>query len=101
MKWNHRLVLFPDCQTIKVMEVYYDAQGNPWGCNNAAAIQTERDTDSTPQESIREQLEQMVQATREPVLNMATDFTGEAPKPEGETISLAELERFVDESRDQ
>ena len=43
-------------------------------------------TDSTPQESIREQLEQMIQATQEPILNMATDFTGEAPKLEGETI---------------
>lgn len=91
MGWNHRLVLFPDSQTVKVMEVYYDAQGKPWGCNNAAAIHTETDTDSTPQESIREQLEQMIQATQKPILSMATDFTGEAPKSEGETISLSDL----------
>lgn len=92
MGWNHRLVLFPDSQTVKVMEVYYDDQGLPWGCNNAAAIHTERDTDSEPQESIREQLEQMIQATREPILNMETDFTGTMPVPVdgGETINLSE-----------
>jgi hypothetical protein len=91
MNWNHRLVLFPDPQTVKVMEVYYDTQGKPWGCNNAAAIHTEHDSDSTTQESIREQLEQMIQATREPILNVATDFTGKAPEPEGETSSLSDL----------
>ena len=90
MGWNHRLVLFPESDATQVMEVYYDDQGKPWGCVKASAIHTERDNDSTPQESIREQLEDMIQATREPILNMATDFTGEAPKPEGETIDLSE-----------
>lgn len=83
MNWTHRLVLFPDSGVIKVMEVYYDAKGLPWGCNNAAAIHTEDDADS-PHESILGQLLDMARATREPVLNIATDFIGEAPKCQGE-----------------
>lgn len=88
MEWNHRLVLFPNDHIVNVMEVYYDDKGLPWGWCNATANHTERDTDSDPQKSIRRQLEQMIKATLEPVLNKDTDFTGVAPCPVGKTVSM-------------
>lgn len=78
MSWNHRLVLYPSSGAVRVMEVYYDNQGKPFGCSNAAAIYTD-DDGITPQESIQRQLEEMILATRKPILNMNTDFIGEPP----------------------
>jgi hypothetical protein len=76
MKWNHRLVFFPKEKSVGVMEVFYDADGVPWGYSKAAAIYQDESEGLTPQESIREQLEQMLRATDEPILNAHTDFIG-------------------------
>jgi hypothetical protein len=79
MEWNHRLVLSPKYKTVSVMEVFYSKDGVPWFCGRAEAVYDEDTSEGlTPQESIREQLEQMKEAIDKPILNLDKDF-GAAP----------------------
>lgn len=83
MYWNHRLVI--DSETspgvVGVCEVFYDNEDKPCLFGGAAAIydlSVDGHLANAPR-SIRIQLEQMVAATRKPVLIYPEDFVGKPP----------------------
>ena len=79
MSWNHRLVRDKDYPGIvKIREVFYDKNNDPWSYGSAEAYHSD-DWLGDAAASIREQLDGMVAATREPILQYPDDFTGNAP----------------------
>jgi len=85
--WNFRLVrdVAGNTARVRVAEVFYDEAGAPWAYGHSEAVWFDGDlqgdgTDATdPTASVRRQLEQMLKACDEPVLDSATDFAGTQP----------------------
>ncbi len=80
--WNHRVVRHRTNESkdsdwmYGIYEVFYDEDNAPIGYSKASAIHTKLD-DGEPIESLRLQVEWMMEATEKPILNHPDDFTGE------------------------
>ena len=78
MTWNYRIVRYPKNRGFGLHEVYYDAEGKPWGMTKEP-VRFSCDAEEGPSGIITSLLTARVDARRRPILDQPRKWPGKAP----------------------